>query len=1061
MIVRSTKIAIELLAALLASLAVIAGLVAWRLSTGPVTVDFLAPYLQSAIDGGDYDVSVGTVELRWDGFERPLQLVASDARLLDPTGAVIATVPQVAVTASVPSLLRGSVAPRRVVLIRPTVQLRRDADGAFRIGLGEGAPSGGVDRDADGVALAWLDQLAAPPTERGGPLSELIEVSIEDGRVIVEDAVLNDAWEAERAGIALRRDDEAVIGDMTFEVMLGDRMAAVTAALRFSLESRRTDLRFSFANVQPDALAEKDPLLGPLSALSMPLEGTLTLKLDQRFQPATGGFAITAGAGLLNLAPLFDQPVSVAAIGLGGTILFDQRRLDVESVSIDLGGPRIAATATIVDGDGLLDIAADAVVLDLPTDLLRGYWPQDAIPGGRFWVTRNLTRGVVRRADARLRATVPAFDPGAMDIETLAGTIRFDGVTVTYLDGMPPVTDVAGTATFDAAGFDLALTGGRLDDLTVPEAAITISGLDSGREAIDINVAISGPLSTALEVLDRPRLGYVSAVGIDPGDTSGEMSARLRLTFPLIADLAFSDVAVATSARLRRAALGEVVPGLRAEEVEGELSLDGLGLTGSGTGALNGVPVTFDWTERFADGGDFVTRIALTGTPDSQGRAALGLPVYDGLSGPTPLSVLYTDIDRTRQTLEADFDLTPARLTVEAIGFDKPAGTEGQAEVDVTLDNQSLTRISRFLVRTSDLWAEGSAEFDPQDERLTGVTLDRFEYGAHMLSARIDPGGGNGYAVEARGPRLDASRIFESLADDDPAPSEGGTTGSPEAPPSPGPDLTVTLDFEEVVLGEQRSLRNVNGVLDRQDGAWTTIDLAGQTNSGGGILVRYLPGGDGGQRLLLESDNAGAALEALDVSTAIEGGQLAIEGTRPSADGPLAGQVRVQNYRLSQAPAVARLLSALSIPGIQNLAASEGGINFARMTSDFSFQDGTLSLRNGRTSGGSLGLTFDGTIDVDANRADIQGTIVPVIGVNNVIGAIPLLGDLLTGGEGGGLFAFTYGVRGSLDDPTVTVNPLSVLAPGFLRNLFFLDNSNGDADAEPRLGPLIPDRRDD
>jgi hypothetical protein len=43
---------------------------------------------------------------------------------------------------------------------------------------------------------------------------------------------------------------------------------------------------------------------------------------------------------------------------------------------------------------------------------------------------------------------------------------------------------------------------------------------------------------------------------------------------------------------------------------------------------------------------------------------------------------------------------------------------------------------------------------------------------------------------------------------------------------------------------------------------------------------------------------------------------------------------------------------------------------------------------------------------------------------------------LLLGGEGQGLFAANYQVTGSAADPQVSVNPLSALAPGFLRRLF-------------------------
>ena len=39
---------------------------------------------------------------------------------------------------------------------------------------------------------------------------------------------------------------------------------------------------------------------------------------------------------------------------------------------------------------------------------------------------------------------------------------------------------------------------------------------------------------------------------------------------------------------------------------------------------------------------------------------------------------------------------------------------------------------------------------------------------------------------------------------------------------------------------------------------------------------------------------------------------------------------------------------------------------------------------------------------------------------------------------GGGLFAATYRVQGSLEEPSVTVNPLAALTPGFLRGVFGL-----------------------
>jgi hypothetical protein len=58
---------------------------------------------------------------------------------------------------------------------------------------------------------------------------------------------------------------------------------------------------------------------------------------------------------------------------------------------------------------------------------------------------------------------------------------------------------------------------------------------------------------------------------------------------------------------------------------------------------------------------------------------------------------------------------------------------------------------------------------------------------------------------------------------------------------------------------------------------------------------------------------------------------------------------------------------------------------------------------------------------------------------------VPILGKLLLGGEGQGLFAANYRAVGPIDDPKISVNPLSALAPGFLRNLFLFDAGNPNA----------------
>nr|HRQ80542.1 AsmA-like C-terminal region-containing protein [Azospirillaceae bacterium] len=206
--------------------------------------------------------------------------------------------------------------------------------------------------------------------------------------------------------------------------------------------------------------------------------------------------------------------------------------------------------------------------------------------------------------------------------------------------------------------------------------------------------------------------------------------------------------------------------------------------------------------------------------------------------------------------------------------------------------------------------------------------------------------------------------------------------------------------------------------------------------------------------------NAGAALRALDVTDRVRGGTLRVRGSTSGA-GPQAvieGGVVMDDYTIVDAPALARILNAMSVTGLAELLSGEG-ISFGNLTGSFHKQGDKLRLWDMRTAGGALGLTLEGDINLAKDTARLNGTIVPVYGVNRILGQIPLLGDLLSGGPGQGLFAATWTVEGPLADPAVSVNPLALLTPGFLRNLFFGGGGGAPGERAPVIIPEMENQR--
>ena len=53
-----------------------------------------------------------------------------------------------------------------------------------------------------------------------------------------------------------------------------------------------------------------------------------------------------------------------------------------------------------------------------------------------------------------------------------------------------------------------------------------------------------------------------------------------------------------------------------------------------------------------------------------------------------------------------------------------------------------------------------------------------------------------------------------------------------------------------------------------------------------------------------------------------------------------------------------------------------------------------------------------------------------------VLAAIPVLGPILTGPRGEGVFGITFAIKGTMANPQVVVNPLALLTPGIFREIF-------------------------
>ena len=227
-----------------------------------------------------------------------------------------------------------------------------------------------------------------------------------------------------------------------------------------------------------------------------------------------------------------------------------------------------------------------------------------------------------------------------------------------------------------------------------------------------------------------------------------------------------------------------------------------------------------------------------------------------------------------------------------------------------------------------------------------------------------------------------------------------------------------------------------------RDGRWRTIDASATiapptaTEQPGHFTLGVHPATQG-HRFRITSDDAGALARAAGHTADAEGGQLVFAGTADlDAPGvPFDGQIDVRNFTLTRSALLARIATLASLSGITNLLRGRG-INFDRVTGGIGSRPDRVTITDGTVAGPSLGLTIAGTFDRRADTLALRGTVVPsYFGLNRAPGRVPILGRLATGGGREGVQVIDFQVRGTPASPDVSVNTLSSLAPGVLRDL--------------------------
>lgn len=1077
---------LQLLGVLVVGTSILAGVVAWRLTSGPVSISFLTPYFENALTSGDgtFLIDVDDTILTWVGDDQTVDLQLKGARVLTKDGKLVAAIPDLSVSLSASALLKQKIAPESLSIKKPSLTIVRKFDGTFDVDAKIRSKTG-----AD-FTQRLFSELYSPPGDQR-PLSYLTRIDILDAALTIDDRLLGVVWQAPKADITLNRNEAGLSGWANLDLAIGKKISKVTIAGQLSPTDRDVSLSITFADVFPRDISKLSEKLTPLAHFALPVNGFADVTMSREGVIEKMEFRVSGRRGKIHvphetpfdvnvqsvdLEGKFDRPraqwiISSLGVDFGkngklglpapvnhvfpirelkaaGSYAVDAGRIDVVDLVADLGGPTAKLDATIQEIAGQLSFELSGEVRGVTRSKMPEVWPANWGALARSWVVDNITGGGV--PVARAKASGRWTKGLGAELDSLIGDMVLKDMSAIYLAPMPQATHGNGRAKFDMKTFEIFIDEAEVAGLAVSQGKLLFTGLDEVDQYADIDVDVQGELGAALKLIDSEPLKFAQAVNFSPEDVTGKGISKIKLRFIVERTLTKDQVDVSIASDLEGVSVKNLALNMDIENGDLSLTADNNKMDVTGDILLGGIKAKLSWRENFDESTKNLRRYNVSAKlNDSQWRKLLDIdappftPEY--LSGDVGAE-LRVDFDRAQGAkVSAKLNLSDLNMSLPEFEWTKSPKVEAFATLNADMEAGKIRRLNEIRVDGGGLTVVASADFG-QDGKLSGLNFDKLSFGSTDLTGSVSPTNA-GWRVAAKGARLDLvpwlSQEEEPAADTEAA---------------QGPTIDVRLDVDRVQLYPGKHLSNVRGRLSRTDAVWTDVDILSRLPNGRSLVIKMQPK-DGKRVLNVASNDAGEALRTLDLYDDVVGGQLALKGEFEdnTPDAKLVGHVAVENFRLIDAPVLARLLSIASLAGIPD-GLTGTGLSFQRLDAPFTKENGVILISDAKAGGLNLGITASGSLDTHTKLVDIKGSVAPLDKINSVLGTIPIFGIFFSGGEkGGGVFAAEYTMKGDAKDPQITANPLTALTPGIFRKIFgiFDLEEGGDKAADrPKPEPL-------
>ncbi|WP_245853584.1 DUF3971 domain-containing protein [Maliponia aquimaris] len=1028
--------------------------------------------IAQALPGISVDFGSVSLLVQPSGLAR---VILWDVDIRNRLGNPIAQLSDIEAGISPTALLSGEIVLREAQVSGAFVTLRRDPQGKIGLALGDAFAEATETPDL-GQILERIDALLLDPRLSGLEVFEADALTLR-----YEDQRARRGWTADGGRLRIARADGVLT--LTGDVALlagGDGVATVEIEAQSPIGARSIDFGILLDGLASRDIATQSPALAWLHDLDAPISGTLrsgvdtdgalkpleaTLQIGKGvlqptratralpFDAAETQFSYSPEAGLLRFdrirlvsplatltavgtarldgietgwpegltgqfslsglslakGALLDRPVAVSGAEMAFKLLLDPFRMTLGELRVTDPAYPLRVSGAVAAQDNGWRLALDAHAARTDPQQVMGFWPEGMFPGVRLWITNNVQSGQLEDIHYALR-----LDPGADQPRNFLDFAFSDGVA-TYNPRLPGLTGAAGRITIYDGRLGLRLDAGEIDagggPIDVADSEFVIADLKAKPVVGEIRLQAAGSVTAALHYLNNDAWRVVEKAERTVDVATGTTRVSGRITVPFMAGLTLPQVGLDLAGVLTGVDAPAAIPGkpLTADRLDLRLTNEAVSIEGAVL--VQGVPATGRWERPLqGSGGTVAARVTLS--PDT--LAALGIGLPQGMLRGSGTGDLRIDLPRGAAARFAlSSDLGGMGLSVPALGWDMAPGTRGRFDIAGTLGTVPV--IDRLTLSGGGLEADGRILLDGAG-RFDRLELTRLTVGDWLdVSGRLlNRGAQASPAIE-----VDAGRVDMRSA---PFTASSGTAGTD---PGTGGGAPLTLALDSLRLTDAIVLERFRGSFDTVRGLNGRFEarLGGRTPVKGRAVPQQT-----GTAFRITGEDAGDVLRAAGLLKTVRNGTFRLDiAPVQGQPGSWDGLMQIEGARLREAPGIAALLDAVSIVGLIDQL-NGPGIFFSEVEARFRLTPNRIVVSRSSAVGPSMGISMDGYYDLTTGQMDMQGVLSPIYIVNGI-------GRLISR-QGEGLIGFNFNLRGPVDNPRVSVNPLSVFTPGMFRDIF-------------------------